>query len=484
MKMKIIFNNDMRFLYLASLLLVAACSTTAPEKKTEDTLRSDQETAPPTTYTFPSRFDETQSSVAYGGQVFRHLLIEETKVFIDALNTRAMTEQLNAADIKADLLFFYEFDAATSAMVPITKTTTPALLQLTHADVQASGAKLSDKIAGKDLPGPHKDFATAFVGFGAASPDALVRSWFDALSAQVQARSTAVALPVGPDGAAINKVFVSEAGLDYKELIQKFLLASVAFSQGVDDYLDSDLAEKGLNASQERDGTNPYTVLEHQWDEGFGYFGASRDYNDLLDETVNAGTLKDTNGDGKIDLKSEYTAGHAQNASKRDYASDASAKTDFSKQAFDAFLTGRWIISQAEGALSPEDKTALLAQRDLIVLAWEGAIAATVVHYVNEVLADMGKFGTSEYKFVDHAKHWGELKGFALSFQFNPRSKVTDAAFAALHTKLGNAPVLPNADQGAIAAYKTALREVKASLGEAFDFADVNLGDDNGVGGF
>ena len=54
---------------------------------------------------------------------------------------------------------------------------------------------------------------------------------------------------------------------------KKFLLGAVAFSQGADDYLDDDVAGKGLLVF----GYIPaegkkYSALEHAWDEGFGYF--------------------------------------------------------------------------------------------------------------------------------------------------------------------------------------------------------------------
>jgi hypothetical protein len=128
----------------------------------------------------------------------------------------------------------------------------------------------------------------------------------------------------------------------------------VFFSQGTDDYLDSDVDGKGLlssNAQVVKDGVaKPYSALGHAWDEGFGYFGAARDYNDYTDTqaagkgevgTPRAKGYHDTNGDGKIDLKSEYNFGHSRNCAKRDRGSAGGATTDFSKDVMDAFLAGR-----------------------------------------------------------------------------------------------------------------------------------------------
>ena len=118
------------------------------------------------------------------------------------------------------------------------------------------------------------------------------------------------------------------------------------------------------------------------------------------------------------------------------------------------------------------------------MLAWEKAIAASVVHYINAVLADKALMDTEAYSFADHAKHWSEGKGFALAFQFNPRSPLSDADFATLHSLLGEAPALESADAEARAAYADGLRAARQLLGETYGFAAENLGDSNGDGGW
>ena len=111
-----------------------------------------------------------------------------------------------------------------------------------------------------------------------------------------------------------------------------------------------------------------------------------------------------------------------------------------------------------------------------------GSIATSAIHFINEVLMDMGRFGTAEYSFGDHAKHWGEMKGFMMAFQFNPNSPVTEQNFARMHMVVGQAPVLvegPEAD-----AYRGALREARAIIGASFSFDMQNLGDENGENGW
>ena len=110
------------------------------------------------------------------------------------------------------------------------------------------------------------------------------------------------------------------------------------------------------------------------------------------------------------------------------------------------------------------------------MLAWEKAYAATAIHYINEVLDDMDAIGTSNYSFPDHAKHWSELKGFALGFQFNPRSPMAEDEFSAVHAAIGDAPVgaspsSPVNDQS----YRDALLDARSRIGDAYDFDETNV---------
>ena len=78
-----------------------------------------------------------------------------------------------------------------------------------------------------------------------------------------------------------------------------------------------------------------------------------------------------------------------------------------------------------------------------------------------------------EYNFEAHAKHWSEMKGFALSFQFNPRSPVSDEVFAQVHALFGTAPALPGAAN--FDEYRTGLLEARALLGAAYDFDNADV---------
>ena len=427
------------------------------------------------------------SSVAYDGQIFRHLLIEELKTYVGGLTARIDGGSYTpvAGDIERDLEFYLAFDDASGADVAFAFSTMPAPAQSTFQEV-SSGKDLWGKLAGNDEVGQHKDWTTGFVGWdadGVTTPESLVRAWMAQLDALGVDRANGT-IPKDPAGADIASVFVTAQGQDLQQLLQKFLLGAVAFSQGVDDYLDESDAGKGILSDHTAvEEGKTYTALEHQWDEGFGYFGAAIDYATWTDDEIADLGHKDTvEADGAIDLLTEVSWGASQNAAKRDRG--AVAATDFTADAWEGFWEGRALLARTTGPLTDAELAELKQWRDQAVTAWDSALAATALHYINDTLQDMAKFGTDEYDFAAHAKHWSELKGFALSLQFNPFSPLSDAQHASLHAAIGTAPVLPSAPEADQTAYAVALREARALLGTAYGFDPANLGDDDGNGGW
>ena len=426
-------------------------------------------------YEFESRFEEG-SSVSYSGQTARHALMSALKSFMGGLEESIAAEGVFAEGELVDILTIF-FDCAEDICggEDVTVSGPAPIAQATISDI-SSGKNLVGKIAGNDAVGQHKDWSTDFVGWGAdaISPEELVRLWF----ADVEANAIAISnqeYSVDPNGANILRPEVSALGQDYTQLVQKFLLGAIAFSQGADDYLDDTDEGKGLLAGNDAAAEGKsYTGLEHAWDEGFGYFGAARNYLDYTDDEI-AGKdgrpeykgAHDTDGDGSIDLITEFNWGHSVNAAKR----DRGHSTDLTNEAYMAFYNGRKLIVSAGGSLTPEQFAELQGYRDTAILAWEKAIAATVIHYINDTIADMDS--GDAYNFYDHAKHWSEMKGFALSFQFNPRSPVDADAFARIHTLFGIAPALPgdaNFDD-----YRTGLLEARSILGAAYEFPDADV---------
>lgn len=446
------------------------------------------------------RFErQGQSTVSYTGQSTRQVLINDVVGLMSAISDAVLAgEDLDRYDTRekvyALLTPLYEQGgvADPSRAIPKLVADGDTTLQQSYADF--NDANLKDKVAGNDAVTDHVDWTgRAFVGWSAANlvvnaagdlgtpatPEELLLALFWTFADQAAA-GAAGSFPID----AATPLYLTPAGHDLTQLVEKFLLAAVNFSQGADDYLDDDVADKGLLAANELAGESPYTTLEHQWDEAYGYWGAAREYGAYTDEEIAAagGRLEyengyyDANDDGLIDLTSEYNFGASVNAAKRDRGSANGAETDFTGEADLAWRTGRAIIASAYEAGEEVDLAALVAQRDIIVSTWEKGYAATAIHYINEALSDMDVIGTAAYSFADHAKHWSELKGFALSFQFNPGSPMSEADFAEVHAAIGDFP------QGASATspidddvYRTRLLDARNLIGNAYDFDEANV---------
>ncbi len=451
----------------------------------------------------PTRYEFRDASgvdtVDYAGQTMRHVLILDLTSAIAGLTEAIDAGRMQPAEGKMveALDYYLRFDSDRSGDDPIAMRTTPSSLQERYRDI-AVDKNLIDKLAGNDSATDHEDWHVAFRGWDDASmmqhggsldsPEGFVSALFETIEANAMAHASG-ATRTAPGSSEPLPVHVTASGIDLAQLTQKFLLGAVAMSQGLDDYLDDDVAGKGLLSSNELEADAAHSELAHAWDEAFGYFGAARDYGDYSDDEIaGAGGREDwrgshdTNGDGRIDLRSETSFGASTNAGKRDRG--AVVATDFSGEAWTAFLTGRAIIARTEGPLSADDLAELRVHRDAIALAWEGAYAATMVHYINEVLVDMTHFGTGEYSFVDHAKHFSELKGFALGLQFNPRSPLGAADFVRLHELLGDSPMLSDASELDRAGYRDRLIEARTLIGATYGFDPANLGDQHGAHGW
>lgn len=436
------------------------------------------------TYTFDSKFITGESSVSYSGQIARHALIAELNHYIGNQLEDDLSPSNGTLTTKEQVLdklnsFFRtteeQYDGFPITFMADTK-------QENIANISSSHKNLIGKIAGniKEASTQHKDWSTEFAGWGAkgsTTPEGLIDIYFNQLADNAEQL-------LSGNTRGVSKVYLNKDGTDLKQLIQKFLLMAVTYSQGTDDYLDADVDGKGLKSDFNQDGSKAYSVLEHQFDEGYGYFGASREYLAYNDNELSGkagegdradwNNNHDTNGDGEFDLTSEVNFGNSVNAAKRDRGTVGNAMpTDYTKQVMEAFIEGRKIINDNAGvALTTEQFTALIAQRDIIVDGWERAIASTVIHYINETHADLANVGTSEFNFADAAKHFSELKGFALGLQFNPHTKITDAQFEELHTLIGDKPVLESTD---VAAYQEKLIMARGIIASALSFDAENV---------
>lgn len=230
-----------------------------------------------------------------------------------------------------------------------------------------------------------------------------------------------------------SKGFDPLTGLDYGQLISKFLMGAVFYNQAVDNYLDELLApDKKPNDKPYKEGKH-YTGKEHVWDEAFGYFGAPA-HALALDAKQAYGIAKrkpdllataDHNGDGVVDLYREMTYGHAY------YAADADKSgTNYMHTITKAFIDGRELIASADGAVLTSEQSARLHEiAGTIKQEWGKVIAEAAFKYAGSVYKDLQKLNAAIETGSDlgeiyraYGKHWGELKGFAMALQTSGKS--------------------------------------------------------------
>ena len=215
-------------------------------------------------------------------------------------------------------------------------------------------------------------------------------------------------------------------GYDYTQLISKFAMGAVFYNQAVDSYLDEKLDKPNNKAYKE--GT-AYTGKEHVWDEAFGYFGAPAHALELTAAEV-YGIAKqkpesfakaDYNGDGKVSLVNEMAYAHAYYAA----SFDKGGKTQYLHTIVQAFVDGRSLIASANGeTLTDAQLSELMGYTDIIKTQWQRLIAEAVFKYAGSVYGDIEKLetiveanGDAVKAYRNYAKHWGELKGFALALE-------------------------------------------------------------------
>lgn len=459
----------------------------------------------PTEYVFENA--DGESTVSYTGQTKRHILIQDLVLEMNGLSEDA------DANVVDDLNFYFRYDASTSDDLPVqfslegeALAPNPTGDEFTYGDI-ADGKDLVGKIAGGDGEGGGETgtlINDEFFGWEDGLDDSplpveLVDYLFEQLANEATDNATPQIATESGD-VPLDTVTVDAQARDYRQLIQKFLLSAVTFSQGTNDYMQKDFA--GL---LEIEGDATFTVGEHEWDEAFGYFGAARDYADYTDDEIRAGGddrrpeyangYYDSNGDGMIDVRSEINLGNSVNCAKRDAGSAGNANpTDFTQQAFDAFLLGRKVLrnAAAEGELTADAEAVLDEQVTIGARTWEKCVAATVVHYINDTRAEMDKFDTEADTFADLnnfrtlAKTWSEMKGFALGLQFSPESpfRADEESLDDLRTVLslmGDAPVLADGTQageaydGGVAQYADDLEQARDLLQQAYGFDAENV---------
>jgi hypothetical protein len=326
-------------------------------------------------------------SEAYTGQIARHTLHNSAKKLV---SKGASLEQTKA--------YFSGKDEGRKIIDPVSKDGFPMLQ--THVDKISKGKNLSGK---------------AYKGLISGMPGSLTGAGLLELMLE--------------KAAATEKGFDPLTGYDYTQLFSKFAMGAVFYNQAVDNYLDEKLAaDVNPNSKAYKEG-KPYTGKEHVWDEAFGYFGAPAHTLALTAEEVygiakqksDSFAKADHNGDGKVSLVTEMAYAHAYYAA----SFDKGGKTKYLHTIVQAFIDGRNLITSANGeALTDSQRSELRAYAQVIKTQWQRLIAEAVFKYAGSVYGDIEKLetiiaanGDVVKVYRTYAKHWGELKGFALALE-------------------------------------------------------------------
>ena len=427
--------NNSKLLYFLSFLLMFTIGCEDEEAADNDTDTMTMET--PTEFVFESRFEEHagESSVSYSGQVVRNLLVNDIKSLIASNVGGGNTATINSMMANDDPnLAIYTGSGLNT-------------VQTKYHDISTS--QLNDRLAA----------VTSYTdpGYGANAQD-MITGWV----AESEGYS------------------VRPGGLDLGQMTQKVMWGAIAYWQGTSKYM-SKIPNDDNTMSDDGD---PYTAMEHHWDESFGYFGAARDYNTGYSDDTDRKTdpYNDSNGDGLIDFKTEYNMGWAVTAAKRDLVDGVSVDYDFTKTIFDAYLEGRTLIYNQ----APLDE--ILVQRDIILNTWEKVVAAVSIHYINDTMSDLEALisaGDSNLAWDNLPEsgdgykyniHWAEMRAYAHGLIYNDFKLISDDDITTVLGYMGTAPAYNDgSDFSAMQTLHDNLALAKPILQAAYGFSDAHM---------
>jgi hypothetical protein len=250
-----------------------------------------------------------------------------------------------------------------------------------------------------------------------------------------------------------NDVAVTANGIVISQFAEKMLLGTPIYGAGAE--ILNDFANGTVSSNQAA-----------QWDQAFGYFGFPKTLEPFLDysaggEGLAGGPAQDLDGNGSIDLESEYAYTWAQYAIER--SATAENENDFARRAFEALVDGREAI---ENGNDPSDHA------ETALRAWEEVVAVNVIHYLNSMIGDLKDDNTdvSEGDFSEDA--WGEAKAFAWGLQFYSRSALSSTDLNTILDQIGNDPPYGEMTEGD---YLDALQSARSSLQSAYGFDQTNV---------
>jgi hypothetical protein len=332
-------NKLLQILSLMAILSIAACTKDEPQ-----------------TYTVPATYDF--ENVSYSGQTQRLAMLQEMKNYMVSANTAG--NAIEASRLKA----MFENDAANAGFIQ------------TYDD--------SKQLKNKTFENQQAIFESLFDDFEAASQSTLTGS------------NGQAGIVVSLDG--LKAYLMNGNGLEYTQVIEKGLMGACLYYQSTAVYFGSDK----MNVNNTTVTAGEGTMMEHHWDEAFGYLAVPIDF--------------PTNTDGL--------------AFWGKYSNDRNAILGTNAAIMDNFLKGRAAISNND--LTARDEAIIEIQKN-----WELVSVGTAIHYINAALTNF-----NDDALRNHAL--SEAAAFVYALQFNTNKKVTNTNVADLLTQIGGASAFAN----------------------------------------
>jgi hypothetical protein len=293
--------------------------------------------------------------------------VPTTYAFVDAAN--ATTVSFGGQKVRLEML---------SEMVTVMKTGNSAGTSVSATTLRDMYANNAYTWIDNNLPllgmNPTTKQLKSKTAGNSVSVQTTFEGWIDDLAALSNGSSTNSGQNYGTAGVWTNgtKSYLQSAqGLEYTQLIEKGLMASVFYSQMTTNYLlSANLASDDNTAIVS--GKN-YTEMQHHWDEAYGYFTSEVNY-------PASGTNRFW---GKYAYGREGVLGSATAIAT-------------------AFRTGR-------AAIDNQDYTTRDAQAAIINVEMERVLAGTAIHYLNDAKASFG----SENTLMNHqlSEAWAFING-------------------------------------------------------------------------
>lgn len=236
--------------------------------------------------------------------------------------------------------------------------------------------------------------------------------------------------------------YVSGRGLEYNQIFQKSLIGALMLDQIINNYVSPDVLDAGSNRADNDLGVlhdeNKYTVMEHLWDEAYGYvFGNSANPAAPLD-LIGTEDRFLNNYIGKVDSDPDFRG--------------------IAERIYRNFIAGRAAIVQKEYGYRTERANDL--RRDL-----SKVIAIRAVYYLESAAMQI-----EESKMGSAFHSLSEGIGFIYSLRFTHNPALSLPYFSKTETENFRSLLLEQPENGFWDVSPTMLRSISAQIAERFGF--------------